>query len=139
MGLYKPGEIKQLCDLALPQVGIITNIGTVHAERAGSQEMIALGKSELVQALPPAPEGTAILNLDDPWVVPMAQKTSARVFFYGLDTHANLWADEIVSQGLNGIRFCLHYLGEKYPMQAPVIGQHSIHTVLRAVSAGLVE
>lgn len=139
MGFYTPGEIKLLCDLALPQVGILTNIGTVHAERAGSQAAIALGKSELVQALPAAPDGTAILNLDDPWIVPMAKQTKARVFFYGLDPKADLWADEIVSQGLNGIRFRLHYQGEEYPMQAPVIGQHSIHTILRAVAAGLVE
>ena len=63
MGFYVPGEIAFLCDLALPQIGVITNIGTVHAERAGSQENIARGKSELVQALPPAPEGVAISEL----------------------------------------------------------------------------
>jgi UDP-N-acetylmuramoyl-tripeptide--D-alanyl-D-alanine ligase len=139
MGFYKPGEIQLLCDLAKPQVGILTNIGTVHAERAGSQADIARGKSELVQALPAGPEGTAILNLDDSWVAPMAKQTHARVFFYGLDPNADLWADEIISMGLNGIRFTLHYLGQVYPVQAPIIGQHSIHTVLRAVSAGLVE
>ena len=139
MGFYQPGEIKLLCDIALPQVGILTNIGTVHAERAGSQADIARGKSELVQSLPAAPVGTAILNLDDPWIVPMAKLTSARVLYYGLDPHADLWADEISSQGLNGIHFRLHYHDDIYPMQAPVIGQHSIHTVLRAVSAGLAE
>ncbi len=137
MGFFVPGEIKQLCDIALPQVGILTNIGTVHAERAGSQADIARGKSELVQALPA--DGTAILNIDDPWIVPMAQQTKARVFFYGLDAKADLWADDIISQGLNGIHFTLHYHGQSYSMQAPVIGQHSIHTVLRTVAAGLVE
>src|SRR5574341_1503990 len=35
MGFYVPGEIAFLCELALPQIGIITNIGAVHAERAG--------------------------------------------------------------------------------------------------------
>ncbi len=35
MGFYVPGEIALLCDIAKPQVGVITNIGTVHAERAG--------------------------------------------------------------------------------------------------------
>ena len=83
MGFYIPGEIRFLCELALPQVGVITNIGTVHAERAGSQEAIARGKAELIEALPPAPEGVAILNIDDPLVRPMAQNTRARVFFYG--------------------------------------------------------
>ncbi|MCX6053404.1 MAG: UDP-N-acetylmuramoyl-tripeptide--D-alanyl-D-alanine ligase [Chloroflexi bacterium] len=139
MGFYRPTEIQFLCDLALPQVGILTNIGTVHAERAGSQAEIASGKSELVQALPSSPIGTAILNRDDPWIVPMAKITRANVFFYGLDPKADLWADEIVGLGLNGIRCRLHYRGEKFTVQVPVIGQHSIHTVLRATAAGLVE
>ncbi len=66
MGFYVPGEIALLCDIAKPQVGVITNIGTVHAERAGSQDEIARGKAELIKALPPSPEGIAILNYDDP-------------------------------------------------------------------------
>ncbi len=56
MGFYVIGEIAFLCDIAQPQIGVVSNIGTVHAERAGSQENIFIGKSELVQALPPAPE-----------------------------------------------------------------------------------
>lgn len=139
MGFYKKGEIKQLCDMALPQVGILTNIGTVHAERAGTQADIAEGKSELVQALPAAPEGAAILNYDDPWVRPMNLVTKAKVFYYGLDPKADLWADSIESRGLEGISFQLHYQKEKYFMQIPLIGQHSVHTALRAVAAGLVE
>ena len=55
MGFYTPGEIAFLCDIARPHVGVITNVGTVHAERAGSQEAIARGKAELVQSLPPGP------------------------------------------------------------------------------------
>jgi UDP-N-acetylmuramoyl-tripeptide--D-alanyl-D-alanine ligase len=139
MGFYVPGEIKFLCDIALPSVGVITNIGTVHAERAGSQEDIARGKSELVQCLPAAPEGTAVLNHDDPWVRWMADKTEARVFYYGLDPQADLWADEVESEGLEGIRFRLHYQDEVLHTHAPMIGQHSVHTALRATAVGLVE
>jgi UDP-N-acetylmuramoyl-tripeptide--D-alanyl-D-alanine ligase len=139
MGFYVPGEITFLCDIALPQVGIITNVGTVHAERAGSQESIARGKAELVEALPPAPDGIAILNYDDPWVRPMAEKTSARVIYYGLDPHADLWADEIESYGLEGIKFRLHYQNEVLHLRVPLIGEHSVHTALRATAAGLAE
>ena len=64
--------------------------------------MIAKGKSELVQALPAAPEGTAILNLDDSWVVAMANQTKARVFFYGLNPQADFWADHIVKRWIEG-------------------------------------
>jgi len=139
MGFYVPGEIAFLCDIAQPQVGVVTNIGTVHAERAGSQEAIALGKSELVQALPPAPEGVAILNFDDPWVQKMEEKTKARVFFYGLSPEADLWADQVIGLGLEGIRFRMHYQGETLHVKIPLIGRHSVHTALRAAAVGLVE
>jgi UDP-N-acetylmuramoyl-tripeptide--D-alanyl-D-alanine ligase len=139
MGFYVPGEIAFLCDIALPQVGVVTNIGTVHAERAGSQEAIARGKAELVQALPPAPEGVAILNFDDPWVRKMEEKTKARVFFYGLSPESNLWADRVESLGLDGIRFRMHYQGETLHVKIPLIGRHSVHTALRAAAVGLAE
>jgi len=139
MGFYVPGEIAFLCDLAHPQVGVVTNVGTVHAERAGSQEAIAIGKSELVQALPPSPEGIAILNYDDPMVRDMASKTEARILYYGLDSHAEMWADAVEGLGLDGIRFRLHFRGETHYMKVPLIGRHSVHTVLRAAAIGIVE
>ena len=139
MGFYVPGEINFLCEIAKPQVGVITNIGTVHAERAGSQEAIAQGKAELVEALPPAPEGIAILNYDDLWVREMAKKTDAQVFFYGLTSDSDLWADEIEGLGLDGIRFRLHYKHETLHMHLPLIGRHSVHTALRATAIALVE
>jgi UDP-N-acetylmuramoyl-tripeptide--D-alanyl-D-alanine ligase len=139
MGFYVPGEIAFLCELALPHVGVITNVGTVHAERAGSKEAIARGKAELVQALPPAPEGVAVLNYDDPLVRAMADSTQAQIFTYGLDPQADLWADHVEGLGLEGIRFRLHYKGETLYLHAPLIGRHSVHTVLRAAAVGLVE
>ncbi len=137
MGFYVPGEIKLLCEIANPMVGVITNIGTVHAERAGSIEAIAKGKAELIEYLPE--NGTAILNYDDSWVRPMAEKTKAKILFYGLDPKAHLWADQIEGLGLQGIRFCLHYKNEQLFIRVPLIGQHSVHTALRATAVGLVE
>jgi UDP-N-acetylmuramoyl-tripeptide--D-alanyl-D-alanine ligase len=139
MGFYVPGEIAFLCDLALPEIGVVTNIGTVHAERAGTQADIARGKSELVQALPPAPQGVAILNYDDPWVRDMAGLTKARVFFYGLDPQADLWADGVEGLGLEGIRFRLHYQREVLYLRIPLIGRHSVHAALRATAVGLAD
>jgi UDP-N-acetylmuramoyl-tripeptide--D-alanyl-D-alanine ligase len=139
MGFYVPGEIRFLCELALPRVGVITNIGTVHAERAGSQEAIARGKAELVESLPPAPDGVAILNYDDPWVRDMAQKTQAQILFYGLDPQADLWAEQVEGLGLEGIRFKLHFRDEVLHLKVPLIGRHSVHTALRAAAVGLVE
>ena len=135
MGFYVPGEIQFLCDIAQPQIGVVSNVGTVHAERAGSQEAIFRGKSELPAALPE--DGVAILNFDDPWVRKMEERTKARVFFYGLSPEAHLWADQIEGLGLDGIRFRMHYGRETLHMRIPMIGRHSIHTALRAAAVGL--
>jgi UDP-N-acetylmuramoyl-tripeptide--D-alanyl-D-alanine ligase len=112
-----------------PQIGVVTNVGTVHAERAGSQEAIARGKSELIQALPS--DGVAILNFDDPWVRRMEEKAKARVFFYGLSPEAELWADQIEGLGLEGIRFRLPIKAKLFT-PAPMIGRHQ-HTLRAAV------
>ena len=83
MGMYDIGEIAQLCRIAQPHVGVITNVGPVHLERLGTIERVAQAKAELLQALPA--NGTAVLNGDDPLVSAMAPQTRARVFRYGLD------------------------------------------------------
>jgi UDP-N-acetylmuramoyl-tripeptide--D-alanyl-D-alanine ligase len=143
MGFYVPGEIEYLCDLAAPCIGVVTNIGTVHASRAGSQEEIARGKSELVKSLPE--DGFAILNYDDPLVRKMADLTRAQVFFYGMQSVVDLWADNVESLGLEGIRFLLHYQQQKnrpaeaLQLRVPLIGRHSVQTVLRAAAVGLVD
>jgi UDP-N-acetylmuramoyl-tripeptide--D-alanyl-D-alanine ligase len=140
MGMYALGEIELLCRLARPQVGVITNVGPVHLERLGTIERIAQAKSELVQALPPANSaGVAILNYDDPLVRPMAQLTAARICTYGLTPEADLWASDVAGAGLEGIRLVLHYQGESIHLKAPLLGRHSVHTVLRAALVGLVE
>jgi UDP-N-acetylmuramoyl-tripeptide--D-alanyl-D-alanine ligase len=139
MGFYYPGEISFLCNISKPDNGVITNVGTVHAERAGSQQAIANGKSELVVSLPNTPKGTAILNYDDLFVREMAARTKAKVLFYGLDPNAHLWADEIQGKGLKGIRFKLHYQGKSTQLDVPILGRHSVQTVLRASAVGFAE
>jgi len=139
MGFYVPGEISFLCSIAKPQVGVVTNVSQVHMERAGSMEAIVAGKSELVEMLPAAPVGTAILNYDEPLVREMAKRTQASVFTYGLAPQADLWASEIEGLGLEGIRFMLHHRGDRLHVKVPMLGRHSVHTALRAAAVGLVE
>lgn len=139
MGFYVPGEIAFLCELARPCVGVITNVSHVHMERAGSLEAIVAGKTELVASLPPAPDGVAVLNYDEPLVRGMAEHTRARVLFYGLSPEADLWADQVEGLGLEGVRFVIRYQGEAMHIRVPLLGRHSVHTALRAAAVGLVE
>src|SRR5690606_24322239 len=111
-----------------------------HLERLGTIERIAQAKTELVQALPAHSEGgVALLNRDDPLVMPMAAHTPAQVLTYGLSPEADLWASDVDSMGLEGVRFVFHYQGETTHVKVPLLGRHSVHTALRAALVGLVE
>jgi UDP-N-acetylmuramoyl-tripeptide--D-alanyl-D-alanine ligase len=140
MGMYDVGEIAQLAEIALPTVGVVTNVGPTHLERLGTIERIAQAKAELPQALPPAEEGgVAILNADDEWVAAMADQTRARIFTYGLGPGADLYANSIESEGLEGIHFRFHHGQDRIYARVPMLGRHSVHTALRAAAVGLVE
>jgi UDP-N-acetylmuramoyl-tripeptide--D-alanyl-D-alanine ligase len=139
MGFYVPGEIRTLCKIAKPHIGVLTNIGTVHAERAGSQEIIAKGKAELVEMLPPGPEGVAILNMDDSFVRAMTAQTLADVFTYGIEQKADLMAVDVESHGLSGISCNLTFQGQTHRVHSPLLGMFSAYTILRAAAVALKE
>jgi UDP-N-acetylmuramoyl-tripeptide--D-alanyl-D-alanine ligase len=61
------------------------------------------------------------------------------VFTYGLREDADLRATDIEGLGLEGIRFQMHYQGETLHVRMPLLGQHSVHTALRASAVGLAE
>jgi len=137
MGMYALGEIAQLAQIAQPVIGVVTNVGPTHLERLRTLERIAQAKRELVEALPP--KGVAILNGDDEQVMAMASHTQARVLCYGLRAECDVWADGVVSQGLEGVRFRLHHGGEVLHVRTPLLGRHSVHAALAAATVGLAE
>lgn len=53
MGMRGLGQIEELCAIARPDIGVITNIGPVHLETLGTVERVAQAKAELLLALPP--------------------------------------------------------------------------------------
>ncbi len=63
MGMCALGEIADLCDIARPDWGVLTNVGDSHMEMLGSRENIARAKSELFAALPMG-SGIAFINPD---------------------------------------------------------------------------
>ena len=82
MGMYALGEIAELCRIADPQAGLVTNVEPVHLERLGTIERIAEAKAELVRAV--SGDGWVALNADDARVVAMGSLTQARTVFFGL-------------------------------------------------------
>jgi UDP-N-acetylmuramoyl-tripeptide--D-alanyl-D-alanine ligase len=137
MGMWATGEIRLLCDIAHPDIGIVTNVGPSHMERLGSIEAITNAKAELVESLPP--EGVAILNADDPRVMSMVPRTPAHVVTYGLAEDADVRAEDIESRGLAGLRFTLTHGDKRAPAYTRLAGKAMVHNALAAATAAIVD
>src|SRR6266567_9490438 len=112
MGAQWVGELTWLSDtIARPHWSIITNVGAAHLEYFGTQERVALAKSELVQAL--TPEGIAILNFDDTNVRSMGAKVASQVLYYGLSQEADVRGSDMRGDSLQGHSFTLNYAGQQ--------------------------
>jgi UDP-N-acetylmuramoyl-tripeptide--D-alanyl-D-alanine ligase len=137
MGMYGPGEIRLLCQIARPEMGVVTNVGPIHMERLGSLKAIAAAKAELVESLPP--EGTAFLNGDDPLVAAMAQRTAARVISFGSTQECDVRGAVLASAGLRGVTFRLTCGDESVDVATTLPGRHNLHNVLAAAAVGLAD
>jgi UDP-N-acetylmuramoyl-tripeptide--D-alanyl-D-alanine ligase len=136
MGSRGPGHVARLCRVARPLIGVVLNVGSAHLGEFGSAEVIATSKGELVEALPA--RGTAVLNADDPRVLGMAPRTSARVVTTGVDAgDADVRALDVSLDEQARARFTLGAAGERHPVALQVVGAHQVANALSAAAAAL--
>lgn len=134
MGMYALGEIATLTRIAVPRIGIVTNVAPVHLERLGSIERIARAKSELVAGLPV--EGLAILNGDNRWTRAMARYSGiCRSTLIGFASDCAYRAADVTTNGLEGFRFTLYAEGRTHPVVVSLPGAHLVHAALAAIAA----
>ena len=129
------GEIAMLCEIARPNVGLITTVGSAHLETFGSLEAIARAKAELVEALPAG--GLAILNADDRVVASFAERTDAAVLSFGRDRDAHVRADRVRLDARGHATFTLVHESERVDVRLGVIGEHMVTAALGAASCGV--
>jgi UDP-N-acetylmuramoyl-tripeptide--D-alanyl-D-alanine ligase len=134
IGMNHPGEIAPLAKLAAPDVGIITNIGIAHVEFMGSRDAIAQEKGALAEAI--GPQGTLILNADDPFSERIAKRTRAKTIFAGTKKGTVCATD--LRQSASGSEFTILEGAHRCRAQLPVPGLHMIQNALLAVAAGRV-
>lgn len=135
MSARHPGNVAALAQIATPSIAAVLNVGTAHLGEFGSREVIALTKSELVQAVPAG--GVAILNADDPVVAAMAAKTSARVVNVGRSPSAQVRAENVTLDELARPHFDLVTEAGRVPVQLAVHGEHQVGNALTAAAVAL--
>jgi UDP-N-acetylmuramoyl-tripeptide--D-alanyl-D-alanine ligase len=136
MGARHLGDVAQLCEVARPEVVIVTNVGVAHMEIFGTWEAIVEASVEPVEAL--GVDGIAILNADDPVVRGYADRAAGRVLLFGLAPDADVRADEI-SVGADGCAsFTLVADGERARVELVVPGEHMVSNALAAAACGVV-
>jgi len=133
MGMNHPGEIAPLCEIARPQVGIITSVGTAHIEHMGSQDAIAKEKGMLGAALPK--DGTLIIPTDIDYREVLLEMTSAEVIETGIDSVSPISATEMRAEG-NGTAFTLHTPKGSAEVLLPLKGRHMVSNALLAAAVG---
>jgi UDP-N-acetylmuramoyl-tripeptide--D-alanyl-D-alanine ligase len=131
MAMNHAGEIRRLSEIARPNIGVVTNVGHAHMEAFDSIEAVAAAKRELIEALPS--DGTAVLNFDDPLVLPFRDAHRGRTITFGLNAGADVRAESFedtsdgVSFSVDGVQF-----------SSPLHGRHSVSNFLAGIAvAGL--
>ncbi|MCI2958829.1 UDP-N-acetylmuramoyl-tripeptide--D-alanyl-D-alanine ligase [Agromyces atrinae] len=135
MGASGVGEIARLVRLARPDVGIVLKVGLAHAGEFGGIEQTVRAKTEMVTDL--LETDVAVLNADDPRVVPMQAETAARVVWFGLGHDADVRAVDIRAHA-RGTDFVLELRsGERREVHFQVLGEHHVMNALATTAAAL--
>ena len=128
MGMNHAGEIRDLCAIARPDVGVVTNVGTAHIESFDSVEGIALAKRELIDALPEK-GGIAVLNNDDERVRHFNDGRKGEVITFGIGEGAGIRAEDVELLE-TGVRFRVG----KAIFRSSLLGRHGIRNILAGIA-----
>lgn len=130
MGARYEGNIDELCDIAEPDISVITNVGIAHLETFGSQDAIAQTKSTLVRRT--QPNGTAVLNADDQRVDAMGDlRDDLTIIRVGLE-NGEIQASDI-HYNQEGMRFTASVENHSETFRTTLLGAHNVQNMLLAI------
>ena len=131
MGARHVGDIKELCELVHPTVGIITSIGPQHLETFHSIENVAHTKNELMEALPE--DGLAFFAADGGWVDKMYPLAKCEKHRAGLEGEKLFMRAENIQVSMNGSSFRLVCEdGGTCECTTQLLGKHNIQNIVLA-------
>lgn len=135
MGISEFGEMHRLSKMARPDICVMTNIGLCHLENLKSRDGILQAKSEIYDF---AKENCiAILNGDDDKLITLKGKKSICPKFYGLNAENDIYAENIVDKGLEGMQCDIVSKAGRISVWIPIPGMHMVYNALAGAQAGL--
>lgn len=137
MGISDFNEMTRLAKIARPDIAVITNIGYCHLENLGDRDGVLKAKTEVFDYIKDG--GKAILNGDDDKLVTVKEVKGTKPIFFGKNKTNDIYADEIVSLGLEGTSFKMHNLNtvdkvSEILVTCPVPGSHMVLNCLAAAA-----
>ena len=131
MGARRVGDIKELCDIVHPKLGIITSVGPQHLETFHTIENVRKTKFELADSLPQ--EGILFLNLESE-NIKNYKRANCRVIGYGLSKDCDYYATDI-SVSSKGTQFTVcSPLGNRETFSTKLIGFHNVINITGAIA-----
>lgn len=127
MGACRIGDIRQLCDIAYPEVGVIPKVGLAHVGTFGGVDQVFQGKGELLEALPP--HGFAVVGGDDEKMRAMGERSVCQTIFVGEKPGNTLRATEVEYQPGK-----LKFLVDRKKYEVPVAARHYLTAALCALA-----
>lgn len=132
LGMNAPGEIARLTEIARPNIGLITNISPAHLEHLHSVENVARAKGELFENM--TKDGTIVINLEDPWVVSLAEKYPGNIRTFGMQNNADVRFGRLESRDLGSINMSVYVEGREYSVHLSVPGTHNVMNAMAAIA-----
>jgi UDP-N-acetylmuramoyl-tripeptide--D-alanyl-D-alanine ligase len=136
LGARHAGDVAMLCEVARPQVVVVTNVGKAHMEIFGSWDVIVEASAEPVESL--EEDGTAVLAADDPVVAGFADRARGKVVTFGRARHADVRAEEVVLEGDGRASFDLVDPSGRARVTLAIPGEHMVSNGLAAAAVGAV-
>ncbi|MCU0432270.1 MAG: UDP-N-acetylmuramoyl-tripeptide--D-alanyl-D-alanine ligase [Bacteroidia bacterium] len=133
MGANHQGEIQQLCEIAEPDFGLITNIGLAHLEGFGGPEGVLKGKTEMFRFLE-ARKGKIFLLADEPRLNEYAQKLQA--ITYGTNANADVTGTLLAADPVLHFTWKAKEEPTLYKVRTQLAGAYNLPNALAAVAAG---
>ena len=134
MGARNVGEIKEICDIVLPDYGIITSIGPQHLETFKSIENVIKTKFELADAV--SEKGKVVLNADYSYIC--EHPKSEKFIYYSVDNeNAGYYKAQNLSCSAKGTDFDLVYSDNKISLSTRLLGKHNVQNIVGACSLGV--